>query len=363
MVRRNGDLRELTDKFVCVRIVKANDLDLTLFQFDFDLTFAVCFMNADRTIYARYGRRSSRENATKDVSLAGLASTMSEVLELHQQYPGNRSLLLGKQAVANAFRTPDDFPALRGKFKKNLDYDGAVTKSCLHCHQIGDAERQIYRNLRQPIPDRILFPYPSPAVLGLSMDVDKSRSIAKVASDSIADQGGLQSGDQFVTLNGQRIISPADIQWVLHHAAATDRLSVEVQRGNRRKRLQLLLPNGWRRESDISWRVSSWPLRRMGTGGLLLKAATIEQRRRARIPQGRLALVVKHVGQYGPHAAAKRAGFRPGDMVVSFNGRTDQLTPSQLLAYTVQETKPAQRLPVIVVRGEQRVKLMLPMQK
>ena len=52
------------DEFVCVRLVQANALDLTLFQFDYDLTFAVFFMNTDRTIYGRYGTRSERKDAT-----------------------------------------------------------------------------------------------------------------------------------------------------------------------------------------------------------------------------------------------------------------------------------------------------------
>ena len=56
-----------------MRVVKANDLDLQRFQFDYELTFAVIFMNADGTIYGRYGSRSSRENAESDVSVAGLA--------------------------------------------------------------------------------------------------------------------------------------------------------------------------------------------------------------------------------------------------------------------------------------------------
>ena len=46
------------DQFVCVRLVQANTIDLTRFQFDFDLTFAAFFLNADLTIYGRFGSRS-----------------------------------------------------------------------------------------------------------------------------------------------------------------------------------------------------------------------------------------------------------------------------------------------------------------
>ena len=115
--------------------------------------------------------------------------------------------------------------------------------------------------------------------------------------------------------------------------------------------MKLSLADGWRKNTDISWRVSSWPLRRMGTGGLLFAPATEVQRRDADVPDGKLALVVKHVGQYGAHAAAKKAGFEKDDMVVSFDGRDEQMTTSQLLAYAVQNTKPGQQVPVVVIRN------------
>jgi len=53
------------DQFVCVRLVQANGLDLELFQFDYDLTFSIFFMNGDKTIYGRYGTRSSQKGGRK----------------------------------------------------------------------------------------------------------------------------------------------------------------------------------------------------------------------------------------------------------------------------------------------------------
>ena len=353
----------MLDKFVCVRLVKANDLDLTLFQFDYDLTFAVFFMNADRTIYGRYGTRSSAREAAKDVSVAGLAESMAAALALHERYPLNKNVLEGKQPVETKYKRPDDFPSLRGKFVKDLDYAGAVTKSCMHCHQVRDAERQIYRDAGQPIPDRLLFPNPLPETIGLSLDPRRRATISAVAAGSLAEQAEFQAGDEITELDGQAIVSPADVQWVLQNADHSDKLEATVRRGSRRMRLSLALPEGWRRNSDISWRVTSWPLRRMGTGGLLFEPATDEQRRRLGVETDSLALSVKHVGQYGAHAAAKRAGFRKGDVVVSFDGRTEAMSTSQLLAYTAQNTKPGQKVAVVVRRGDQRVELKLPMQK
>jgi serine protease Do len=346
-----------------VRLVKANGLDLTLFQFDYDLTIAAFFMNADKTIYGRYGTRSSVKEATRDISVAGLAASMLAALSLHQEYPGNRKNLEGKQPVATKFKTPDDFPSLRGKFNESLDYEGAVTKSCMHCHQVRDAERQMYRDAGEPMPDQLLFPNPSPSVVGLEFDPSRRATVIDIIQGSPADAAGFQPSDEIISLDGQSIISLADTQWVLHNAAASDTIEVVVKRGNKRLSLTLTLADGWRRQSDISWRASSWPLRRMGTGGLLFEAASANQRREAGVGDDSLALVVKHVGQYGAHAAAKRAGFKKGDLVVSFDGQDDRLSTSQLLAYAAQNTKAGQQIPVVVVRDGMRRTLRLPMQK
>src|SRR6266446_6730656 len=49
------DLAPLLDQFVCVRVINANALDLSLFQFDYDLSFSTMFFNGDGTVYGRYG--------------------------------------------------------------------------------------------------------------------------------------------------------------------------------------------------------------------------------------------------------------------------------------------------------------------
>ena len=232
-------------------------MDLTLFQFDYDLTFSVFFMNADKTIYGRYGTRSSVEEATRDISLSGLAAAMVTALEIHQAYPANLNSLLGKQGVETNYKTPDDLPSLRGEFKDSLDYQGAVTKSCLHCHQLRDAERQTYRDAGRPIPDRLLFPNPLPSVVGLRFDPSKRATVRDVTAGSAAAKARFRKGDVLISLAGQPIISLADTQWVLHNAAAPTTIEATVRRGDELLELSLNLGSDWRRQSDISWRVSS----------------------------------------------------------------------------------------------------------
>ena len=75
-------LKDLADKFVRVRLTRVDNLDLNLFEFDYDLTMMVFFLNAEEKVYARYGGRDAR-NADSRQSLAGLHATMQSVLAMH----------------------------------------------------------------------------------------------------------------------------------------------------------------------------------------------------------------------------------------------------------------------------------------
>ncbi len=359
VARRDPVIRDLLDRYICVRIVQANAIDLTRFQYDFDQSFAAVLMHPDGTIYARFGTRSDRPEY-EDISLQGLRATMEAVLALHRDDDFDRTALEGKQVGRVRFAKPTDFPSL-AKYGSALDYEGQVEQSCIHCHQIRDAERLVYREARRAIPDPVLFPYPDPDVLGLRIDPQSTSTILTVAPGSPAEVAGLQPGDAIRSLGGQPIFSTADIQWVLHNAPDPAEIAAEILREGKTELVQIALPSGWRR-GDISWRVTTWELRRMGLGGLVVGDMDDERRRAAGLDSDRMALRVTHVGQYDDHAVAKRAGFRRGDVIVDFDGLDDRMTESELLAYTVQSKRSGDRVAVTVLRDGREIRLTLPLQ-
>lgn len=363
LVNSDPHVRPLLDKFVCVRLVSANGLDLSLFQFDTDQSFAVFLLNADGTLYGRFGTRSHRTIWADDVSIEGLARALEGALTLHAQYPKNRSALAAKRGPAPEFATPERYPLLSGKYGSQLDYSGNVVRSCIHCHQIGDAQRQWHRNRPGPFPEKILFPYPHPRSIGLILDPKERATVRQVLRDSPAERAGFQKGDVIRTMEGQPLLSIADVQWVLHQAAPEGAsLKAEVRRGDRDVVITLSLPEGWRQRDDLSWRASSWELRRMVTGGMLLARSSAEQRRKLGLTEADMALTVEHVGEYSPHDAAKKAGFRKGDVVISFDGKTTLQRESDLIAYALTHCRPGTQVDVTVLRGGERITLTLPMQ-
>ena len=126
--------------------------------------------------------------------------------------------------------------------------------------------------------------------------------------------------------------------------------------------MQLTLEKGWRRRDNISWRATSWELRRMTTGGLVLEDLSASERRAGGLTDAELALRVKYVGQYGAHAAGKEAGFKQGDIIVSVDGSNGRMTESVLMAQLVNTKRVGERVPITVLREGERLEMSLPMQ-
>jgi hypothetical protein len=362
IVERDLRVQSLLDQYVCVRVVHANGMDLQLFQFDYDQSFAAFILNGDKTIYGRYGTRSHQTRSEEDVSLDGFAEALQAGLEIHADYPANKSELAGKQPQSPPrYEAPEHFPRLK-EYASKLDYEGKVAASCIHCHQVGESLREVLRDDGQPIPDRVLFPYPHPKILGLIMDPKHKATVARIESDSAAERAGFRAGDGIVSLDGQSLLSIADIQWVLHNASDRDELPVLIRRNGQPIELTLTLAAGWRRQGDISWRATSWALRRMTTGGLQLADLAPKRRAEKELDDDSLALEVLHAGEYGEHAHAKNQGFRKGDVIVSIAGQSNRMRESDLFALLVNRPI-GEKVPVSVLRGSQQVQLSLVMQK
>jgi hypothetical protein len=360
VARRDPIIRDLLDQYVCVRIVKANALDLNHFRHDFDLSFAAYMMSPELTIYGRYGTRSGRPEH-EDISLEGLRKAMEEGLRLHRDYERAKATLAGKQVAPSRYRTPRDYPTLSGKYRATLDYEGKVASSCIHCHQIREAERRVYRDTHEAMPEDVLFPYPDPSTIGLTMDPKQKATVVRVAPGSPADRAGLRPADEIVSLDGQPLVSTADLQWVLQHAPTTGQLRARVSREGNALDLTFPLPEGWRR-GDISWRATTWDLRRMGLGGMKLANLSAEERHRVGLADDALGLRVEHVGEYGEHAVAKRAGLRADDILIGFDDLKGRLTESDVLAYTLQRKRPGDEVTVTVLRDGKRMTFRYPLQ-
>jgi serine protease Do len=345
------DLTALLDQFVCVRLINCNALDMARFQFDYDLSFSVLFLNGDGTTYGRYGSWKHQKNS-QETALAGLKKAMTAALAVHTAYPGNKASLTSKQPVPQPVKTPVELPTLAERYKPELDWEGKVVQSCVHCHMIGHALQTWHRQQGKPLPEQLIYPFPEPEVLGLTMASEEIGQVESVAAGSIAAEAGLQQGDSITAVAAAPILSIADLSWALHQSADAGSLALTVKRGGKDQALTLTLPTGWRRNSRVTDRATIWPERGMALGGMRLEPCDAPG----------LGLKIIGVGQYGLHATAKKNGFQVGDLLQQFGGLTDRTSEGKLIGHLLQNKRLGEVVPVKVLRGDKTVELKLPMQ-
>ena len=350
------------EQFVTIRAIQFWRVDLALFQFDYDLTFSVMFMNADKTIYGRFGSRDNFKEAERHITPEGLGEAMKGALEIHAGYPKNKRALSGKKGPKPLWRTTESIPENRGK--PNMKPADGSRGGCVHCHQAHDGELWTLRNARKKLEDRLLFPHPMPYIVGLNLDPAERATVTAVIPKSPADTSGFKAGDKIVTFNGQPIISIADVQWVLHHSKETARIRAEVDRGGSKKSLTLKLPKGWRYATDFTWREWTWSIRHRLLGTKPLTVLSDAERKKLSIPAGGMAMRVEGFPPTWVKKANKSAAriFKSGDVIINVDGRTHLDTRAKLLSYLMQMKPSGSTAIFTVLRSglKRRVGLKIP---
>jgi hypothetical protein len=360
--QEDAELAAILDKYVCVRVIQAFGMDLNIFQFDYDLTWAVFFMNADRTIYGRYGSRSDMKEAQREVSLSGFKKAAQAALDVHAGYPGNKKDLAGKTGPKSPWPTPEAIPDNQGK--PNMKPMNGTRGGCVHCHQAHDGELWTLRKGRQAIPDRLMFPFPMPDVVGLKLDPAERATVTAVATGSPAAKGGFKAGDQILKLDGQPIVSIADVQWILQTSKDGSTVKADVERGGQKASATLALAAGWRSASDFTWREWTWSIRHRLVGTEPLKSLTAAEKKQMGLKDDALALRVSGfppdwVKEKNPSAPQ---ALKKDDVIIDADGQRGIATEGQLLAYLMQKKAAGQSVALTVIRGgkPQKTQLSIP---
>ena len=322
-----------------------NGIDLSQFQFDYDQTWAVLFLRPDGTVIARYGSRSSTDAMTVN-SMAGLKLTMGKVLEAHRRWPQQEDLYKKKRGH-DQFQRPAD---IRSATIKKILTSGPDSKvSCIHCHNVYDARRDVAISNGDYDP-RKRWKYPLPESIGIEVDPVSGTTIRKVLPDSAAENAGVEVGEEIDVINGQAIHSLADIQFALHFLPdeTVAHLTTKRSATESRKR-SLRLEPGWR-EGEIGWRASMYGM--PPRPGLWVQAADNDDKSRLAIPPDRLALKIR--GVFGKEV--RRSGLAKGDVIIKFGDRTDHHTEGQFHAQLrLNYFRRNAVLPLAVIRDGRRM--------
>ena len=341
--------------FVALRQVEMKGVDLSQFQFDHDLNWAAMFINADGTVYGRYGTQSA---AGPDAfnSIPSLEKAMRRVIALHAQYPKNKAELAPKHGKDKPWKTALDMPGLD---RKETLRGQTERGNCIHCHNVHDAEQNQAR--AAGVPNSFFTErWPLPDNVGVHIDPQDGAKIERVLPGTPAAKAGLQTGDAVTQVDGQPVVSIADIQWVLHNLPAGDAsVKFTVARAGKVSTHTLAMAPGWKK-GDITWRGSMWSLRpRPGFYAPELKPDELKARGLAADAR---AMRVQSIGANQPQGkAARDAGLRAGDVIVDVADKPLTMAPLEFNVHVRLTCKVGDKLPLTVLRDGKRERLVIPL--
>jgi len=312
-------------------------VDLSVFDFDFDLTWAAFFMNDRGYVYGRYGSRDEG-SAESGLSLSGLKYAMQQSLNAHQKNPKVEPVLIKKKSKSFATK-PEGYPAAK-RLKKD---------ACIHCHQVNNFRIEVLFKENQWRKD-CMWVYPPAKNVGLEMEIDQGDKIQSVAPNGPAQQAGLRAGDVLSTVNSVPIASGADLQYALEKVSQQENVPLVWLRQGRQHRGQLTLKKGWRR-SDVSWRASMWAM--PPVTGVYGRDLTEKQKKELNIPAENLAF---YMGKFVPRQP-RQAGIRANDVILGVDDKPLKMTMLQFNVYIRENFDVGDRVVFNVLRGGKRINL------
>ena len=359
VAKNNQRIKELAGKqFISLRQVEMKGVDLSQFQFDYDLSWAAMFINADGTVYGRYGTQSAAGPDAYN-SVESLEKTMRRVLTAHANYSTYKKYLTDKRGKPKPYKTALQMPGLAQNRKEKFQLL-TERKNCIHCHNIHDAENN-HLKLTGKWSNDALWRYPLPDNIGLIIDPKDGLKINKVIAGSPAAKAGLKAGQSIGYINDQLILSIADIQWVLHNLPKGP-TNIKVRLWSDKRARILSTGAGWKK-TDVSWRGSMGSVEPFP--GVWAPKATPQELKKLNLPDSHHALKVKWINKKMPGGQGVfKAGLREGDYILALEGKPfdKTITPQRFTTHIKLNYKKGQKLPVTLMRNGKSFNFEWPLQ-
>jgi S1-C subfamily serine protease len=172
--------------------------------------------------------------------------------------------------------------------------------------------------------------------------------------DSPASRAGIAKSDRILSLDGQPILSIADVQWVLHHAAEPATIAAEIDRGGQRTKVALGLPLGWRLGIADDWRVLNLGMCSQLVGFNFVRLD--EGQAKDAGLTGKLAFRVNRRGK----RLARDVQLQRGDLIVAIDGKRAPLNLGGITAYLFTRTKKGDKVELTVRRRGAEIAVLVP---
>ncbi len=318
-----------------LRIGNMRGVDLSVFDFDYDLSWHAVLLGADGNVLGRFGGRDA-DTPAKYQTLAGLKHSLAAALQLHKaQQNGNDNTPPRKQSFAESYSAASK----------------RTETACIHCHHVNEFRRdQMQREGGWSLDD--VWVYPRPENLGLTLDAEQGDRVVSVLANSPAGKVGLKAKDVLRRIGKVPIASVADAQYALQQAPKKGELAIVWQNGEREKRGIIVLQDGWRK-TDVSWR---WSLKSLSPNPSIIgEDLDLEGRKRLGLKPEQLAY--RHMNFLTP--TARHAGLLANDVIVGIDDQMLTMNARQFETHVRLYCKVGQEITLNVLRGNERVKVKL----
>jgi hypothetical protein len=329
---KDSPLGKQLSRYVCLRITRLDDVDVGLFERDWNNTIYFFAFNAEEQIYFRYGGRDSASPDTY-LNVDSLELALRQGMDLHQRYLDGTLKLPPRP---KAFY-PREIPLLVQRT--------FAQRQCVECHLIGDFQN-IQRE-RDGVLDKLTHLYRSPDIKTLGIELDVPKGL-------VVKQGpGMQAGDRIVSWNGVPVVTFGDLQYQydkLDRKATS--LTAEVERGGAIVKLAIALPERWW-WTDLRFRQSSVDPRLDFED----RPLTAEEKSKLALPADGFASRVKYVSDFAK--IRKTHDLRVGDIIYAVNKvERDELANTAELFLKLR-LKAGQAASLGVIRDGKRIEMPL----
>lgn len=330
---------KLLSQYVCARITRMDEIDVGLFDRDWNNTLYYFMMNADEQIYMRYGGRDAR-SPDSYLNLSSLERALEKGLELDRQYQ--------KGELKKADRPKPLFPR-----EIPLLVERTIARNaCVECHLIGD-----YLNVHREQDgklDKLTHMYRSPDIrtLGIELDVPKGLVVKEVRDAAAA--AGMTPGDRLAAINGTPVWTFGDLQYHYDEVNRNaERIQMTVDRAGTLIDLSIALPERWW-WTDLTFR--QWTIEpRVYFDSVSLTDQ--EKRDQNLVERGGFASKVRRVDMFAE--MTKSHELRVGDIVFGVDGvQRDEVANTAELFIKLRKTA-GETVTLDVIRDGKRLQMKL----
>ena len=332
MARLHPEIRAAAEQFVLLRIGNMRGVDLSIFDFDYDLSWFAMMLTTDGVVLGRFGGRDA-DTPGKYQTLSGLRHSLETALNRFK-------LQKNKKPAARKSEFAEDYPAAA----KRSD------NACIHCHHVYEFRRDAMQQDKRWSLDE-LWVYPQPENIGLTLAPQRGDHVTAVQPGSQAELN-LRPKDVLTRIGDAPIASVADVQYALQLARTQKELTLAWQRDGKPMNGTIQLPDKWR-HTDLSWR---WSLKSMSPNPSIIgDDLSAEDRKSLGLDPNQLAY--RHMNFLTP--PARHAGLRANDVIIGVDDTQLSMTARQFETHIRLNYRAGQEITLNVLRGKDKMKLKM----